>query len=189
MNSIDDWLKNASPDVKLLNQAEEKTKQVSAKIEGLTTNDIGAIEFIVPMRITGKARPRLGKKVVMPKAYKNWIRAFRLYVPSEFWQMDRTLPLELDLIIIRALPKRTSKKKHAELYGTVCMAGADRDNALGSVMDALWHKKTGGDDKVVVMGKFSSVWGNTDKIAVFIKHLHPQHKPLNHQQFLYIDEQ
>ncbi len=189
MNTIDDWLKNASPDVNLLNKATADTKAVSARIEDLTTNDIGAIEFIVPMRITGKARPRLGKKVHMPKAYKNWRTVFRLHVPNEFWQMDKTLPLELDMIIIRALPKRTSKKKHAELYGTVCMAGADRDNALGAVMDALWHPTDGGDDKVVVMGKFISVWGDTDKIAVYIKHLHPLHKPLNKRQFEYIDGQ
>ena len=193
------WLANASEDTRLENagllvvdrqEPSVTTVPLFSHLSKSSPNEAERITFIVPMKSTGKARPRLiegatnGRKAGMPKAYKKWCRQFKSWVPREFWEIPVS-PVILRVLFIRAMPTKItrSKKKAAETYGTVCMSGPDTDNAIGAVMDVLWHKKDGRNDDVVFSAQSTAVWGNNHRIVVTVQSVEPGYVPLDIAQY------
>lgn len=81
---------------------------------------------------------------------------------------NNTIPdglLAVTILVTRAIPKSTSKKRRDEMMGTHCGAGPDVDNVAGAIMDALLPHSSGGDSRVVSLS-VSKIWGENDSMKI-----------------------
>lgn len=126
----------------------------------------------VSMQAFGKARPRChGKRPpYLPADYKEKIKLLQA-AAREQENENNAIPdgvLAVTILVTRAIPKSTSKKRQAEMMGTFCGIGPDVDNIAGAIMDALLPHSSGGDSRVASLS-VSKVWGETDNIIVSLQ--------------------
>lgn len=133
------------------------------------------------MKIKPKARPRAavqgwytGSKkrpwaqIYMPKDYTDWQRLFTREIID--WELPEG-PLGMVVICHIHMPKGWSKKRKKFMEGKPYPANRyDIDNNLGSVMDCMLPKKSGGDGRIAEAFT-SKVWAYEDAIEVAVYEL------------------
>ncbi len=176
MSEWGEWVKNMSPDTLAengLTSSGDDEHLALVKLRPRPRESGQTITFMVPMRAFGKARPRLGKHGThMPANYVRWCKSFVSMVPDDVLRLPVDQLVILRVLVVRAMPKGWSKKKRSEKYGTFTTAGADTDNAIGSIMDAIWKSGTGRPrktDDVVVSEQCSAVWGQSHALIVTVE--------------------
>ena len=125
-------------------------------VQAVTSTEVS---FCVPVAPYGKPRPRVtARGTHMPKAYDAWRTQVRWHLGRlNGWETAKAhQPVELDSAMFCKRPQRRPKHVPADLWASglpyLATKTPDRDNAVGSLMDALngiaWH-----DDCQVQLGR------------------------------------
>lgn len=122
-----------------------------------TTGD-GYQAAVLPMKATGKARPRVTVKgTFYPASYVRARQALRVM----FGTVSVRLPVAMKVTVVRKIAASESKAGRAAKMWRFCDAKPDCDNCEGWVMDALFE-----EDAAVVWTECVKVWGPRDLLQV-----------------------
>lgn len=122
-----------------------------------TTGD-GYQAAVLPMKATGKARPRVTVRgTYMPKTYERARAALR----SMFGTVTVKMPCAMKVTVVRKIAASESKAARAAKMWRFCPVKPDNDNVEGWVMDALFD-----DDAAVVWTECVKVWGPRDIVRI-----------------------
>ena len=116
----------------------------------------------VDIRPFGKERPRYNGKQDGNRAYmRPEYQAKKEQLRLLFGEVLVTMPIIMDVVAVRKMPKSWSLKKQDALFGRVCMTTPDYDNIAGALADTLFA-----DDSGVVSGVTTKLWGYADELHI-----------------------
>ena len=147
------------------------------------------MDFKVPYRVKGKARPRFDPwslRAYMPKAYSlqvqdiQWMLRSKMFEHGNFLSQEHQYAIEIKLIRKRRKPK---SKKEALTFDEIIPPGSfahgkpDWDNAAGTMSDA-GNGMIYGDDDQIVMGLVYRIYGEEEGADVLVLKLKNPTSPL-----------
>lgn len=120
---------------------------------------------VLPMKATGKARPRVTTKgAYMPREYQEARDALRMLFGTVYVKP----PCEMRLVIVRKFLAKMKAAERRERLWTSCDAKPDNDNIEGWVMDTLFEEDSG-----VSVTSSVKVWGPRDIICIELRKIDP----------------
>lgn len=130
----------------------------------------------LPMKATGKARPRVTVNgTYMPRRYNEARDALR----SMFGTVTVGMPCAMKVTVVHKIAASASKKTRAALMWTFCPVKPDNDNVEGWVMDSLFD-----DDAAVVWTECVKVWGPRDAVRIELWEVNTDERAIDGAQLL-----
>ena len=129
--------------------------------------------FVIPMKPTGKGRPRLGGGGVVytptkTKAYENFIKACYVEQCDGVHFGDKYIELEV-VAYMPVLTKFKKAEKEAALRGEIKPTGKpDADNILKAILDAL-NEFAYDDDRYIYKVTIERIYDENPRTEVRIK--------------------
>ena len=134
------------------------------------------VHLEIPGEAIGKQRPRATNKggyvrIYTPKEtinYESYVKALFVQNYPEFIPLD--IPLKINIVIIRTIPKSVSQKiKDKMLSGEIkVMVKPDLDNVVKTIFDAL-NRITYTDDNLISEVYAKKIYGEIPKVIIEIE--------------------
>lgn len=124
------------------------------------------LRILIPGKPIGK--PRMTQRDKWAKrdcvvAYRNWADHARLMAHAVGGVPDVARITDVSWVARFEPPKSTSKKRRAELIGTLHRVKPDRDNIDKAILDALFK-----EDQGIASGTIKKVWAEESSLEITI---------------------